>query len=217
MGIIAFLNQNNGAIMVIITAIYVIATILICVYNRKSAEASKKQISESQHQFKENQRLQVMPYLQFKIEKLPNVEHQSPCIYLDLYSNKDKILESTSYISIKNIGVGIAHHLEITLTTSYKHNDKFPANDIILTPSDERYLFIKYKVEAPITEIGKKEEIIVNIKFEDVLGNIYKQEAHFWIIAMREYVELFSYFEMSCPQLVNENNANVKCQNKHHK
>ena len=40
--------------MVIITAIYVIATIIICKTNLKSAEAIKEQLEESKRQFEEN-------------------------------------------------------------------------------------------------------------------------------------------------------------------
>ncbi|MGI6014727.1 MAG: hypothetical protein ACOX7K_10745 [Oscillospiraceae bacterium] len=43
-------------LMVIITAVYVVATIFICKANIKSAEATKEQLAESKHQFEENNR-----------------------------------------------------------------------------------------------------------------------------------------------------------------
>lgn len=43
-------------LMVIITAVYVVATIFICVYNGKSAKAAREQLAESQRQFNENNR-----------------------------------------------------------------------------------------------------------------------------------------------------------------
>ncbi|MBQ6381448.1 MAG: hypothetical protein IJJ41_07625 [Clostridia bacterium] len=46
-------------LMVVITLFYVIATICICVANFKSAAASKKQLEESQEQFKKNNRPRV--------------------------------------------------------------------------------------------------------------------------------------------------------------
>ena len=49
--------------MVIITGVYVVATIFICIANFKSANASKKQLKESKDQFKESQRLECMPFL----------------------------------------------------------------------------------------------------------------------------------------------------------
>ena len=40
-------------IMIVITAIYVIATILICIFNYRSAKATREQVAESQRQFEE--------------------------------------------------------------------------------------------------------------------------------------------------------------------
>ena len=66
MCIIEFLNDYNGALMVIISAIYVIATIIICNANAVSAKATREQLEESKRQFRETQRLEVMPYLQLE-------------------------------------------------------------------------------------------------------------------------------------------------------
>ena len=46
--IISFLNDNEGALMVIITAVYVVATIFICIFNQKSATASKEQLIQQE-------------------------------------------------------------------------------------------------------------------------------------------------------------------------
>lgn len=43
-------------IMIAITAIYVIATILICIFNYRSAKATREQVAESQRQFEETNR-----------------------------------------------------------------------------------------------------------------------------------------------------------------
>lgn len=43
-------------IMVAITAIYVVATILICIFNYRSARATREQVSEMQRQFEESNR-----------------------------------------------------------------------------------------------------------------------------------------------------------------
>lgn len=46
-------------LMVIITAIYVVATIFICLANIKSAEATREQLVESKRQFDEENRAYV--------------------------------------------------------------------------------------------------------------------------------------------------------------
>lgn len=49
MEIINFFNNNEGFVMCFLTLVYVIATILICVFNHRSAVASIRQTLESQH------------------------------------------------------------------------------------------------------------------------------------------------------------------------
>lgn len=41
--IVSWMNNNNGFVMGLLTLVYVIATILICVFNYKSATAARKQ------------------------------------------------------------------------------------------------------------------------------------------------------------------------------
>lgn len=47
MNVITWLNDNNGFVMAILTFVYVVATILICVFNYKSAKATNEQTKES--------------------------------------------------------------------------------------------------------------------------------------------------------------------------
>lgn len=61
MSIITWLNDNNGFVMALLTFVYVIATIFICVFNCKSAKATKEQTKESYKQFIENNRAHVIP------------------------------------------------------------------------------------------------------------------------------------------------------------
>ena len=52
--LIEYLNNNQGALMVLITFVYVVATIAICIANIKSAKASKEQLEESKKQHEES-------------------------------------------------------------------------------------------------------------------------------------------------------------------
>lgn len=61
MSIITWLNDNNGFVMALLTFVYVIATIFICVFNYKSAKATKEQTKESYKQFIENNRAHIIP------------------------------------------------------------------------------------------------------------------------------------------------------------
>lgn len=50
------LNDNSGGLTFLITVVYVVATIAICIANIQSANASKKQLEEMQKQYAEESR-----------------------------------------------------------------------------------------------------------------------------------------------------------------
>lgn len=57
--VIILLDEHSGSLTVLITAVYVLATILICFANIKAANASQRQVAEMQQQFRETNR----PYI----------------------------------------------------------------------------------------------------------------------------------------------------------
>ena len=52
--LITWMNNNNGFVMAVLTFVYVIATIFICIFNGKSASATRRQTEEAQRQFEES-------------------------------------------------------------------------------------------------------------------------------------------------------------------
>lgn len=42
--LITWMNNNNGFVMAVLTFVYVIATIFICIFNGKSASATRRQV-----------------------------------------------------------------------------------------------------------------------------------------------------------------------------
>lgn len=62
MEFIRFLDCHEGSLMVVITAIYVLATILICRANIKSAAATREQVKEMKRQYEEEHR----PYISYQ-------------------------------------------------------------------------------------------------------------------------------------------------------
>lgn len=67
-------------IMVIITAVYVVATIVICIFNYKSAKASNNQVVESKRQFDESNRPHVFAGIEF-------VSEVFMCLYIENRGN----------------------------------------------------------------------------------------------------------------------------------
>ena len=102
-----WIEQYSNSLMVLITFIYVVATIEICRANIKSAEATKEQLEESKRQFAENERLQMMPY--FEIIVHDDIRDFVECIGLTISnSNAENSTVIDRRISIKNIGLGVA-------------------------------------------------------------------------------------------------------------
>ena len=62
--IIDALNQNEGALMVVITFVYAFVTILIWRSNSKSAKATRKQVEASQAQYDETKRRELIIFPQ---------------------------------------------------------------------------------------------------------------------------------------------------------
>lgn len=56
MQIVEYLDTHNGSLMVIVTFIYVMATIAICVANLQSAKATREQLAEAKRQYEEEHR-----------------------------------------------------------------------------------------------------------------------------------------------------------------
>lgn len=193
-------------LMVGITGVYVIATIFICIFNGKSANATREQVVESKRQFAETNRLQVMPFFEMRIiDTDVQEENKTPCTYITLSEKSEDDAESFSFICLKNLGSGIAHHIRITVTTSYKKDDEYPPRNLVFPPNTEKSTYVHFSIKNPDqNEIGTKADIVVNIYFEDVLGNKYKQEAHFMFVATHYRVGLLSYVETSSPKLIIE-------------
>ena len=92
--IIKWCNENNGFVMALLTFIYVIATILICVFNYKSAKATKEQTKESYKQFIESNRAHIVP-------KIIELEGDIICL------------------SFQNIGKDIATDVKISISEKW--------------------------------------------------------------------------------------------------
>ena len=108
-----WIEQYSNSLMVLITFIYVVATIEICRANIKSAEATKEQLEESKRQFAENERLQMMPY--FEIIVHDDIWDFVECIGLTISnSNAENSTVIDRRISIKNIGLGVAKDFTYT-------------------------------------------------------------------------------------------------------
>ena len=104
-------SLNPDWVMVVITFVYVIATIIICVSNHKSAKAAIAAVEESKKQFQQNEKQIEQSKKQFEqsieLQKQHNYDSVRPAVSIDFTSRDDGDTFSGS-IAITNHGLGPA-------------------------------------------------------------------------------------------------------------
>lgn len=158
-------------IMVGVTTIYVVATIAICIFNGKSAKATKEQVIESRLQFEETKRLELMPFLQVEIP----TEMGSPRFVIELPCSEEGETENIySIVKLKNVGNGSATNI----IYSWKSNvtkeiitDYIPINAVM---SGDSYIF-QLTLE---TDLLCQDGVvgILTWQYDDLLGRSYEQK-----------------------------------------
>lgn len=199
----AQIKEYGDSAMVLITVIYVVATIEICRANMKSAEATREQVNEAKREFEETQRLQVMPYLQLSFVDT-DVSNPAPCAYLEMRNDNEDYTIKQALFSIKNIGLGIAHHTKVTVTTRYKKDDGYPAFDIVMPPNCEKSTYVQFNVKKYEGELGRREDIFIHIGYDDILGNAYRQEAQLYMVVSAKSADIMHTINMKSPQLISK-------------
>ncbi|MCD8018074.1 MAG: hypothetical protein LUF92_00345 [Clostridiales bacterium] len=125
-------GDTTDWLMVLITFIYVVATVIICHYNGKSAKSAEKQVAEVIHQQKQNVRIQfldkrieIISCFDDVINKLMNdweVDIQDS-FFGSLMSNKIKALFDDDFVSFHNY-LGKAVKKIIILNGDYDHAER---------------------------------------------------------------------------------------------
>ncbi|WP_295611863.1 hypothetical protein [uncultured Methanobrevibacter sp.] len=164
-----FLNGNSQALLVLITAIYVIATINISNANIRSAEATREQIIESKRQFEETKRLEYMPCFEIYFDKMEAGTGTS----IELTDKQTGIIHNliTKY-RIENISKGTAINVNCRVISAIKDTELItwpivPAQKEIaincLILADKGYF------------IDNSLPFSVVISYDDIMNNHYEQ------------------------------------------
>lgn len=217
--IINFLNVNNGALMVIITAVYVVATIQICRANIKSAKASnaqvaaakeqtdavKAQLDESKREYEETKRLQMMPY--FEIIVHDDIRDFVECIGLTISnSNAENSTVIDRRISIKNIGLGVAKDFTYTWCNL---DGCYPQNDLGFTafaPGEEKSIYFDFYAEHKEDFSEYEAQVSMIFYYSDLLENKYSVALNLvFRIAKDGEVDITDY-HVSIPSRIKESN-----------
>lgn len=166
-------------LMLLVTFVYVVATIFIYKANIESACAAREQIEESRRQFKETTRLNLMPFFEFEVaEKSIYGSEVAP---LNLVIPKgDAFYASREYI-IRNIGLGTAKNITyrcINLTESLEGDLKKVS---AIKSNDLKYITLDYK-----TLQKEKIKLLVIVHFQDLLNNNYTQNIEIEVVNIKE-------------------------------
>ena len=143
-GIIQWMNKNDGFLMVIVTVLYVIATVMICFFNAKSAKASRQQIIEAQKQQQQNMGLQLYGMRKEIITKLS--EKKINEIYWDVPLLYDQ--------EIVDDFLGLAFKAGV----EEKHIERFESDLVLLFPftkgiSEKRKKYIENNDQKEFEEL----------------------------------------------------------------
>ena len=163
--------------MVIITGVYVVATILIFVANMCSAKATRDQVTESKRQFEETKRLEHMPYMQVSFTEVASMgENDSFYSLLWLPINpcrSDNCSSSCIRIGITNVGLGLAVNTTYRwISGENEDNGKLSCNLIRQNEPIENTAVVM--AAKPENEPQSADAAFV-LCFDDYLGNHYEQ------------------------------------------
>lgn len=159
-------------ILISITFVYVIATILISIFNFRSAKATREQVQESKRQYSETKRLSMQPYFNITIDQLdPN---NSSSMQLKLTEGTSFLIEAVRF-DITNIGLGAAKEIQFCLSTIPEHPE------IIWKTLGKTALLSGEKLQTRISFLAGKDLVnrsfskvaFLQIRFEDLLDNKY--------------------------------------------
>ena len=133
--VLKFLNANSGGLTFVITFVYVVATIAICVANIQSANASKKQLREMQKQYADENRPRIeveflyerqsfygLRFINHGKETAQNVEIRLSDEFIDSLGNTN-FSELLKKQKGKKCVIGVDQHYDL---------DKIPASGTIL-------------------------------------------------------------------------------------
>ena len=191
-------------LMVVITAIYVVATIYISRANIKSADATREQLVESKRQYEDKKRLEIMPYIQFEQTK-DNANHE---LNLVLDSGDKLTGEYILLVRMKNIGNGTAKDIAYTYqwdncTKTYDRG-AFPVQALSSGESQT----IKIEFAHTTAEIEDRTACFI-LRYRDLLENDYTQQLKLRFKRNSSATLKLTDFGTSSPALVTKEDANA--------
>ena len=200
--IIEWSNENSGFIMALLTLVYVVATIFICIFNSKSAKATKEQTNEAYKQFIENTRAHIVP-------KIKELEGEMLCL---VFENIGKEIATEVEIDVNEEWL---EKLEKTKTFPEVANSlrKIKGKKLFLTVNQTMYygLCVPGNGFDDFKKLGE-EELIINIKYK-TLDRIYEEKYDIPLNAYNYLVNQSDYVRLTKKQIQEAKNINKGLKN----
>lgn len=180
-------------IMVVITFVYVVATIFICVFNYRSAKATREQVELSKAQYADDTRLKLMPCL--FVERISPLDFVNGTIeygFSGCEHEGAKTINGDLYFKITNVGSGIAKNIHYFMNpgaNGYRryHIPSFPVDDC-------RTLKFSFTSKP-----GTNHELDLHISYTDLLDNKYEQTLSIFLECLDDKI-LLTTFHITAPQ-----------------
>ncbi|MBQ6481171.1 MAG: hypothetical protein IJI45_08650 [Anaerolineaceae bacterium] len=172
-----FLNENSQALMVLITFVYVIATIKISNANIESAKATRDQIIESNKQYENSKHLQILPCFIVSCSRMKRYDYEInlPCSLASNYTKTD-----STVLKIENIGKGTARDITYEwIYESIKTEGRIGMVGILEKTSFD----INCCFNGDVVKEDKDGHLILH--YSDLLGKKYHQEVIIHFITER--------------------------------
>ncbi len=169
-------------LMVLITTIYVVATIAISKANIKSANATREQLAVSKQQFEETKRLGKLPYLSVEfierkqenegIYSIPKQGH----FYLHQTDNSSGGSRTAYYmLHLTNIGCGAAKNIKVVLKNCNIVFKEHFLNLGSLGCNSTEEIYCQFEGTFDEEECAGEIQAELIFEFHDLLGNKYHQ------------------------------------------
>lgn len=202
-----FISIDTDWPMVIITVIYVIATICIMKANQKAAYAAKEQLAISREQYEESKRLEYMPILQMRLSH--NEENPHEFEYIDISPIEMEASSTTSqFFELKNVGNGTAINILFTwkfIDLGFSDTDYLPFS---IMQGDSYKINLSCDMD---NNLPKDSTLTLEFEYNDLLGNTYEQR-----IFLRIEDEAFVRCENDLPKYLGDKTYVFENREVHH-
>lgn len=193
-------------LMVGITFVYVVATIFICVFNGRSAKATREQVLESQRQFEENKRLERMPYIDVAVVDMPpdkDIFDADATLYFPK-SISGEYAYDPEWLEFKNIGYGVATGISVEWKAPLGKLESVNLPIRIMEIGGKKEVGFHFMVAISREQMLTEQVAMMLFHYKDLLGNSYKQTISFsFKFSSREDAEL-AEVKASTPEYENK-------------